>query len=478
MFYDPKSIAIYGASNNPQRFGSMVISNLLFTGYEGKVYPIHPKEKLVFNLPVFANIGDVPEPVDLVVMVLPTKLVLEKIEECGKAGVRGIIIITAGFKEIGNDKPEQEMRNLAEKYNIKIIGPNCIGEIVAKPKINMTPMPIKPLPGNVSIISQSGSYAAHTLIPMVQKVGLGISKIISVGNEACMDIVDFLEYLGEDEDTKAIGLYIEGIKRGRKFLEVAREVSKKKPIVAIKIGQTEAGMRAAMSHTGSLANNDDVLAGIFKQSGVIQVENSIIMLNSLKCFADSPLPAGKKFCIVTVGGGPGTKLADLLESKGVDVPLLSDELQEKLKSILPPTASTKNPVDVTFDPAWDNFYFKIPKQVLSSPEVDGLLIYGFWGTDIMKNYFERLPATEETMKGTSEMLAFFTSMVNSLIKKLLKLSKRYNKPIVGSSIFFRHNEQFIRFCQDQGLPIFLLEESADAVVSLVKYAEWKRKFNK
>ena len=422
MFYDPKSIAIYGASNNPQRFGSMVISNLIFTGYEGKIYPIHPKEKTVFGLPVHATIGGVPEPVDLVIMVLPTKLVLEKIEECGKAGVRGIIIITAGFKEIGNDQAEVEMRRLADEYKIKIIGPNCIGEVVPKLKINITPMPIIPIEGNVSIISQSGSYAAHTLLPMVQKVGLGIAKIISVGNEACMDLVDFLEYLGDDEDTKAIGLYIEGIKRGRKFLEVARKVSEKKPIVAIKIGQTAAGMRAAMSHTGSLANNDDVLSGIFKQTGVIQVEDSIVMLNALKCFSDVPLPASNKFCIVTVGGGPGTKLADLLESKGVELPLLSTELQEKIKALLPPTASTKNPIDVTFDPAWDNLYFKIPKLVLTSSEVDGLLMYGFWGTDIMKNYFERLPQMEETTNETSQMLEFFNSMVNGLIKKLLRLS--------------------------------------------------------
>ncbi|MHA1785385.1 MAG: acetate--CoA ligase family protein [Candidatus Helarchaeota archaeon] len=475
MFYNPKSIAIYGASNNPQRFGTMIIANLIFSGYEGKIYPLHPREKTVFNLPAFVDIDSVPETVDLVLMVLPTKLVLEKIEKCGKAGVRGIIVVTAGFKEIGNKDPELKMKELSEKYNMKIIGPNCIGEVVANKKINLTPMPIEPIPGGVSLISQSGSYAAHVLIPIVQKIGLGISKIISVGNEACLDLVDFLEYLGDDEETKAIGLYIEGIERGKKFIEVARKVSLKKPIVAIKIGQTEAGKRSALSHTGSMANNEDVISAAFKQSGIIQVENSIIMLNSLKCLSEVPLPTGNKIAVITVGGGPGTKLADLLESKGLKVPLLSEKLQEEISQYLPVTASAKNPVDVTFDPSWDNFYFKIPKILLSSSECDGVLIYGFWGTDIMKKYFESIPLSEEAEKSKTEMMQFFTSMVNSLIKKLVKLSKKYNKPIIGSSVFFRDEEPFIKYCQDVGIPIFLLEEAADTFVSLVKYAEWKKK---
>ena len=477
MFYKPRSIAVYGASNNPQRFGSMIVANLLTADYKGKVYPIHPKEKNVFGLQAYERIGDVPEPVDLVLMVLPTKLVLEKIEECGIAKVKGIIIVTAGFKEIGNEEPEEKMRELSKKYDIKIIGPNCIGEVVTNWNINMSPMMIKAIPGNVSLISQSGSYAAHVLLPIVQKIGLGISKIISVGNEACMDLVDFLEYLGEDEETKAIGLYIEGIKRGQKFLEVARKVSLKKPIVAIKIGQTEAGMRSAMSHTGSMANNEDVIAAAFKQTGIIQVDTSIQMLNALKCFSDLPLPPGKNFVIETVGGGPGTKLADLLEANGVNVPLLSDPIQKELKNMLPPTASSKNPVDLTFDPVWDNFYRKIPKLLLSSSECDGLVIYGFWGTAIMDEYFNKLPETEEAAASKKEMLDFYLSMVNDYIKKMMKLSKRYNKPIVGSSVFFRDEEPFIKFCQDIGLPIFLLEETADAVVSLVKYAEWKKKMN-
>ncbi|NHI92886.1 MAG: acetyl-CoA synthetase [Candidatus Lokiarchaeota archaeon] len=477
MFYNPKSIAIYGASNNPQRFGSLILANILSGGFKGKVYPIHPKEKIIFGIQGYLSIGDVPETVDLVLMVLPTKLVLEKLEECGKAGVKGIIIVTAGFKEVGNERPEEEMRKLSKKYEIKIIGPNCIGEVATNSHVNMTPMMVNPIPGNVSLISQSGSYAAHVLLPIIQKIGLGISKIISVGNEACMDMVDFLEYLGEDDETKAIGLYIEGIKRGKKFIEVARKVSLKKPIVAIKIGQTKAGVRSAMSHTGSIANNEDVIEAVFKQTGIIHVDTSIQMLNALKCFSDLSLPPGKNFVIQTVGGGPGTKLADLLEANGVNIPLLSEPLQKELSYLLPPTASSKNPVDLTFDPIWDNFYFKIPKLLLSSSECDGLIIYGFWGTQMIDNFFERLPMNDQVETSKAQMLDFYLNMVNSYIKKMLRLSKKYNKPIIGSSVFFRDEEPFIKYCQDSGLPIFLLEEAADAVISLVKYSEWKRKQN-
>lgn len=477
MFYNPKSIAVYGASNNPQRFGSMIIANLISGNYEGNIYPVHPKEKKIFGLQAYERIGDVPEPVDLVLMVLPTRLVVEKIEECGIAKAKGIIIVTAGFKEVGNEKPEEEMRRLSKKYGIKIIGPNCIGEVSTSSNVNMTPMMVKPIPGNVSLISQSGSYAAHVLLPIIQKIGLGISKIISVGNEACMDLVDFLEYLGDDEETKAIGLYIEGIKRGKKFLEVARKVSLKKPIVAIKIGQTEAGIRSAMSHTGSMANNEGIISGAFRQTGVIQVETSIQMLNALKCFSDVPLPPGKNFIIETVGGGPGTKLADLLEGNGVNIPLLSESLQKRLSDLLPPTASPKNPVDLTFDPVWDNFYSKIPKMLLSSPECDGLLIYGFWGTKLMDEFFKYMPLDQNAIDSREQMLEFYLKMVNSYIKKMVRMSRKYNKPIIGSSVFFRDEEPFIEYCQDVGLPVFLLEEAADAIVSLVKYAEWKREMD-
>ncbi|MHC1591323.1 MAG: acetate--CoA ligase family protein, partial [Candidatus Helarchaeales archaeon] len=344
MFFNPQSIAIYGASNNIQRFGSFHLLNLIIQGYEGRIYPIHPSQDVILTKKAYKKIGDVPEKVDLVVMVLPTKLVLDMLEECGQAGVRGVIIVTAGFRELGNLDAEIEMKKIAEKYGMKIIGPNCIGIIVPKARINLSPMTIEPLQGNVSIISQSGSYACHILFMLKERIGLGISKIISVGNEAHLDTVDFLECLGKDPDTKAIGLYVEGIKRGKEFVRVAKQVSLKKPIIAIKIGQTEAGIRAAASHTGSIANDEAVIEGVFKQCGVLQVNTSIEMLNALHAFSSQPLPSGRRIGVVTLGGGPGTKIADLLEQEGVQVPELSVELQEQLMKLLPFTASARNPV--------------------------------------------------------------------------------------------------------------------------------------
>ncbi|MHA1313028.1 MAG: acetate--CoA ligase family protein [Candidatus Helarchaeota archaeon] len=475
MFFDPQSIAIYGASNNIQRFGSFHLLNLITQGYEGRIYPIHPAQDTILTVKAYKKIGDVPEKVDLVVMVLPTRLVLEKLEECGQAGVRGIIIVTAGFRELGDLDTELEMTRIGEKYGMKIIGPNCIGIVVPKVRINLSPMAVEPIAGDVSIISQSGSYACHILFMLREKIGLGISKIISVGNEAHLDIVDFLEYLGEDPETKAIGIYVEGIKRGKRFAEVARRVSLKKPIIAIKIGQTTAGMRGAASHTGSIANDERIINGVFKQSGIIQAETSIDMLNALHAFSCLPLPTGPKIGVVTLGGGPGTKIADLLEQQGVQVPLLSKNLQEELMKILPFTASPRNPVDSTFDTQFDNIYKKVPKMLLQSGEVDGIIVYGIWSTDSLKYWMNSAPENLKRHIHNNEMMDLFSRLLEGGAKSLKRLSKKFNKPIIGSTPFSRTIHPLIDYCQDQGLPIFQFEESVRPLVMMVQYAEWLRR---
>ncbi|MHA1301299.1 MAG: acetate--CoA ligase family protein [Candidatus Helarchaeota archaeon] len=474
--FKPQSIAIMGASNNVQTFGTMHLLNLIAGGYPGKIFPIHPKHDKILGLRAYKKIEDVPSQIDLCLIVLPTKIVVEKLRECGRAGVKSIIIVSAGFNEVGNDEDAEKIRQVAKKYKINIVGVNCIGEVIPSSKIFLSPMPIYPKAGSVALISQSGSYAVH---PLISNQDLRYSKIISVGNETCLDIVDFLEYCGKDPETNVIGLYIEGFKgdRGKKFVQVAREISSKKPILGLVIGSTEAGSRAASSHTGAIAGQTKIIDAIFKQTGVIQVETGLELLHSLMCFSNQPIPKGDRFAVLTVGGGPGTVFADLLEKNNVQVPRLSEELQEKLKNILPETAGYSNPVDLTFDRDWSNLYKKVPKLLLKSDEIDGIVLYGIFGIGFFNKIVENENIDLSFINNNEEMIDLYKSIVSNELLGLIKLGKKYDKPIVGSSVFRRNDDPIIQFCQDNGLPVFILEESIKPIVNMVEYARWKKKNN-
>ncbi len=464
-----------GASNNVQTFGTMHLLNLIAGGYEHNIYPIHPKYEKILGLKAYKSIRDIPQVVDLCLIVLPTNIVLEKLQECGEAGVKSAIIVSAGFKEIGNFKAEEKIREIVNKYKMKVVGVNCIGEVVPASKIYISPMPVYPSAGSISLISQSGSYAVH---PLFSNQDLKYSKIISVGNETCLDIVDFLEYCGRDDETSVIGLYIEGIRRGKKFIEVSREICPRKPILALVIGSTEAGSRAASSHTGAIASRTEITNAIFNQTGIIQVETGLELLNSLTCFENQPIPKGDRFAVLTVGGGPGTVFADLLEKNGVKVPKLSNELQQKLAEFLPETAGLSNPVDITFDRDWSNLFKKVPKLLLGSDEIDGMLLYGIFGISFFNRIMEGGKIDLSFINYNEEMIDAFKSIFSNELKGLIKLGKKFDKPIIGSSVFRRNDDAIIKFCQDEGLPIFILEDSIKPVVNMVRYSRWKSSISK
>ena len=261
----PRSIAFWGASNNPLGMGSVQLSVLLEMGFEGPVYPIHPKEKRVMGLTAYQRIADVPDTVDLAIFVLPTQVVPDILEECGRAGIKRAIIVTAGFGEMGEEGKAMQQRliEIARTYGICFTGPNCIGVVNTGEKLNTTFFRYTAKPGFIGMASQSGSFVTQ-MFEHLLKFGIGFSQAFSVGNEAMTDITDCIEYLGSCPDTKVIGLYIEAIRRGREFFRVAREVSKVKPIVAYYIGGSEAGRKAALSHTGALAGPDARLRRYFQ----------------------------------------------------------------------------------------------------------------------------------------------------------------------------------------------------------------------
>ncbi len=471
-FFNPKSVAFYGASTMLQKFGTLHLLNLVSAGYKGKIFPIHPKEDEILGFKTFKSIKDVPEKVDLAVMATPTNLINQFLEDCGEKGIKHVIILSGGFSESGNPEGQEQMRKIAEKYGIKIIGPNCSGEVVA-PTINITHVPWPPRKGGVSIISQSGTYAVQPLIAISEKIGVGISKIVSVGNEVNTDLVDYLEAFEGDSETNCIGIYFEAVRRGKEFIELVERINPKKPIVIIPIGQTDAGMRSAKSHTAALTSPGYVIDSICEQTGAIKVKDSVEMLNLLQAFDTLPLPKGNRVAILTMGGGPGSLMSDLFESSGMKVPILSSKLQEELKPWMPETASTMNPIDLTYTDDMQNYLSILPDILLKSDEIDSLIFYGLMGT----NYFENLVDVPDFLKNNESVLTMknFGEMMEdfflALFDELIEFKNKYQKPII-MTCYNTRQEKFVEHLQDNGIPVYFPEEGVRVLIRMWQYAKF------
>jgi len=471
-FFEPENIAYYGASNMMQKFGSLHVVNLLSAGFTGKPFPIHPKEDEILGFKAYRNIKDVSEKIDLAVIAAPTKFINPILEDCGQKGVKHVIVLSGGFSELGNVGGQAEMKTIADKYGIKIMGPNCSG-LVAAPNINITHVPWPPRKGGVSIISQSGTYAMQPMIAISSKIGTGISKIVSVGNEVNTDLVDYLEAFEHDDDTTCIGLYFEAVRRGKEFIELVDRINRKKPIVIIPIGQTDAGMRSAQSHTAAITSPGYVVDSICEQTGAIKVQNSIEMLSLLNGFDSLPLPKDNKVAILTMGGGPGSLMSDLLESHGMRVPVLSEELQEEIQPMLPETASTMNPIDLTYSDDMQNYLNEVPNILLKSNEIDALMFYGLMGNEYFKNLtnvpdYMQENESVQTMKNFGEMMIDFFI---ALFEELLEFKKQYQKPII-LTCYNTREELFVRWLQDHGIPVYYPEEGVWVLIRMWQYAKF------
>jgi len=471
-FFNPKTVVFYGASNMMQKFGSIHLTNLLSAGFQGKVIPIHPKEEQILGFKTYKNIKEVQEKIDLVVMAINPNLINGFLEDCGQKGINHVIVLSGGFLEVGNKEAQDEMKNIADKYNIKIMGPNCSGEVVT-PSINITHVPWPPRKGGVSIVSQSGTYAVQPLIAISSKIGLGISKIISVGNEVNTDLVDYLEALEEDDQTTCIGIYFETVRRGQDFINIIDKINKKKPIVIIPIGQTEAGTRSAKSHTAAITSPGYVIDSICEQTGAIKVKNSIDMLNLLNAFDSLPLPKGNRVAILTLGGGPGTLMSDLFESNGMKVPMLSVEIQDKLKPWMPEIASTINPIDLTYSDDMQNFLNVLPEILLKSDEIDSLIFYGLMGTEYFKNLVNVPDYMKDhesiiTMKNFGEMMEDFFI---ALFDEIIDFKEKYQKPII-LTCYNTREEKFVAYLQDNGIPVYYPEEGVWTLIRMWQYSKF------
>jgi len=484
-FLHPKSIAFYGANNKGGGIASLQIMNLILSGFKGNIYPIHLKDPQIMGFKVYKSIAEVPEVPDLVIIVLPPQIVPKIFTECGEKGVKHLIVVSGGFREMSGDKKNtltDEVCKIANDYGMRFIGPNCLGfyNNWIYPNDNSSAFNTSIWEilkrGSFSIASQSGTLSSHIWFDP-ENLDLGLSKSLSIGNEANIDIVDCLEYFKDDDTTQVIGIYIEEIKRGKRFLELAKDITKKKPIIAIYVGGSKASKRAAMSHTGAIAGNYKIYDAAFKETGIIKTELVEEFLDLARLLSDGIYPKGKRIGIITNSGGPGAMLANRAEKEGLIVPEFSRELQEKLRKATSPTASVSNPLDSTFDMNLYNYYVNLPKILMESGEIDIIIMYGVFGfQDVLAKYIknEQIAKFAEFDNSTSDSKQ---PLEKILISPIIKASKEYSIPIVYINPQ-NYSSPWSRKIRESGAVLFQLwDRPIRCIAKLCDYAEYRRKIS-
>jgi len=438
----PKSIAVIGASAKPGKIGYTVIDNLLRDGYKGKIYPINPEATEILGLKVYKNIGDVPDVVDAAVMTIPAKIVAQELIECGKAKVKGIILITSGFSEVGNKAGEDELVQIARQYGMRILGPNIVGTLSNSDKLNASFAPCLPLAGKVSLASQSGALLiALDASTYVRRVGF--DKLISNGNMCDVDFTDLVTWLGVDDNTACISLYIEGFKDGRSFIEAAQKVTK--PIVALKAGVSQHGAAAAASHTGSLAGAVKVYGAAFKQAGVIQATDLDDLFDRVLSLSLQPPMKGDNLLVLTNGGGVGVLATDAAERYGLPLQFAPQDVQAELRKHMPDYGSAKNPVDMT-GMAGNEWYYETTNFAIKHPWTDGLVVLYC-----------------ETAMTNPQQIA-------ESIKRAVDEGNAKDKPVAVSFVGGERSDKAIMWLVENGIPAFGAPDRAiNALATLREY---------
>jgi len=459
--FNPQSVAVIGASEVPGKASERRTRSLLEGGYNGDVYLINPKRSELFGRKAYPNITEIDKEVDLVMIVVAPRFLVSAVADSVKMGAKGIIIITAGLGETGEEgkKIEAEVLNEAAKTGAYVIGPNCSGMFSASAEMNFLGVP-RLKKGSISVLAQSGNVI-DSLTHYARMKGVGFSKIISVGNAIGVNFHEYIEYLKDDPDTKAIMMYLEGIKEGNSMVRVVRETVKKKPVIALKVGRSGAGARAAASHTGSLAGDDIIVDAAFRQAGIVRVSNVDELFDMAEVFCDSPLPKGNHVAILSEGGGDNSVAADNAELFGMEVPVLSEETQEKMRPFLLEGMPASNPIDYG-GTAEENPHMitECVKVCVEDDQVDGVYITGFFGgfKDIIA------PHVAEIEEQTS--------------RDLVGLVKKHEKPIFVHTSFARGDIESLNILKTAGVPVIESSDRASQCLgALMKFALNQKKIS-
>ena len=448
-FFHPASVAVVGASRDPRKLGYAVLSNLREGRFPGALYPVNPKAEEILGLPAYASVLDVPEPVDLAVIVIPYQLVPVVLEECGRKGVPAVAVISAGFREAGREglARERDLVAIARRYGIRVIGPNCLGVIDTQTPLNATFAAGMPPGGPIAFMSQSGALGTAVL-DMALAGRIGFSRFVSLGNKADVDEVDLLEAWADDAHSRVILAYIEGLSDGQRFIEVARRVTREKPVVAIKSGVTQAGSRAVSSHTGSLAGSEAAYRAAFRQAGVIRAESMEHLFDCARAFAYQPLPTGDRVAVVTNAGGPGILATDALEHAGLSLARFEPQTIEELMADLPGAASAANPVDVLGDALADRYQHAL-RLALGDPGVDAAIVI----------------VTPQAM-----------TQIEETAHVVGRITREVGKPLLGCFMGEARIEAGVAVLREYGVPNYPFpERAAAALAAMVAYrAETER----
>jgi len=434
-FFRPKSVAIIGASRDPKKIGHVIFRNFVEGKFSGRIFPINPNAEELFGHRCYPSVLQVDEKIDLAVITIPAQLVPQALEECGKKKVPAAIIISGGFKEIGNADLENQIATILRKYRIKCIGPNCIGIYDPYSNVDTFFLPRykleRPGKGKIAFISQSGALGSVVLDWMAMK-GYRISKFISYGNAVDVDEADLTQYLADDKDTDVICCYFEGVKEGRKFFEIAKKVSQKKPVIVLKGGTTSEGTSAVASHTGSLAGSAEIYATAFKQAGVIQVRDLEQIFDFARVLSTEPCPNGSRVQIITDGGGYGVMTTDWLIKNGLQLAKMSQANVDKIKKACPPHVVVKNPIDITGDADTERYRLAI-ETAMDDPNVDMVAVI---------------------------ILFQIPTLTPDVVDTVSAISDRKQKPLIVIAAGGRYTEVLKKSLEDFGVPSFSYPEGA------------------
>jgi len=475
-FFEPSGVAVIGASREEDKPGHVILRLLLESRAKGvlkaPVYPVNPNADTILGVKVYKSISELPSDVDLAVIVVPARLVPQVMRELGEKGVKAAVIISSGFSEVGRFDLEEEVKREARKSGIRVLGPNCVGIFSPWSGVDTIFLPYykqlsdgrkvlsapRPARGHVALISQSGAVGTAALDYMYGE-GIGLSYFFSVGNKADVDEVELLQALKDEDNTWVILLYLESIKRGREFIKVAEEVAQKKPIIALKAGRTQAGRRAAASHTASLAGTDEVYEAAFRRAGVIRAYDIEELFDFAKIFVSQPPPAGPRLAIVTDGGGAGVMATDMAETLGLQVPELTGDARARLeemrkKGLLPEFSQVSNPVDITGS-ATSEMFIATTRVLLESDEVDAVAVLAL----------HQVPGIPDPVE---------------LARELAKIASGFSKPVVAVDTGWSEAAILERREFDKGgVPSYPTPERAvKALWALYKYGEFLRKKGK
>jgi acyl-CoA synthetase (NDP forming) len=459
---DAESVAIVGASKNETKRGYQSIRTLLELKYDGKIYPVNPKEKSILGIPCFSKVTDIPDAVDTALICTPAKTIPNVLQECGKKKVSGAVLLAGGFRETGpaGRKLEAQIVQVAQKHHIRLIGPNTSGMINFKKNLNLVGLRDAPK-GNIALLSQSGNMALSLITEAKLKSQNGFSYYVGIGNEADIKYHEYLEFFSNNPDTRAILMYVEGMREGRKFLQQAYKTAIEKPIIMLKSGRSATGKRSAGSHTGALAGMPKVAQTAFERAGIIVINNPDELFPAAETLAGLPPVKNESIAILADGGGHATIAADLLTDLGVKIPSLNETTQTKLKNILPAAASVFNPVDVAGGTDADpSLFAECAEIILKDPNVGGLLLVGLFGGYGIR-FAESLSMAEE-----------------DAAHQMGKMVKKTKKPILVHSLYSSEKPHSLDLLRYYRIPVYdSLDVACKCVGVLVQYGTYLSQYH-